>query len=137
MKNFISRTAVSTAMCFGLLACIPAGDSIPVPQSSPGIAESSSASSETFYLGTRLRSLIHGKSVQLENGAVLKYGSDWKYESSRNNQRLTGTYRLDGDQVCVAFTSGSSRCDRYIEDSSGNIYLVDGDGILFQVRSIE
>ncbi|MEM9279782.1 MAG: hypothetical protein AAGA76_14530 [Pseudomonadota bacterium] len=137
MKYIISHAAVCTAMSFGLLACVPTGQSIPVPQSSPGFAENSSASSETFYVGTRLRSLIHGKSVQLENGAVLKYGSDWKFESSQNNQRLTGTYRLDGDQVCVVVSSGSSRCDSYLEDSSGNLYLVDGDGILFQVRSIE
>ena len=135
--KYILRAAIVTAMSLGLLTCVPSGDSLPVPQPSPGIAESASGGGETFYSGTGLKSLLLGKSVQLENGAVNKYNSDGKFESSLDNQKQTGNYRLDGDQVCVTFASGSSRCDRFLQDGSGNVYLVDSDGILFRVRTIE
>ena len=80
---------------------------------------------------TELRQLLVGKTVDFAGEARATYFADGRYEF-RNGRVDRGTYAISNSQVCVRFTTGRSRCDRY-ERSGSSYVLINGRGARFPV----
>ena len=64
--------------------------------------------------GEALEALIVGKVARFaDNAATATYFADGKYEYSGDDQQGAGTYAVEGDKVCVKFTTGQNRCGQF------------------------
>lgn len=78
-----------------------------------------------------LRKLIVGKVISLDDGARITYGANGNY---RYNGGSPGKYTIgSGGKVCVRFTTGQRRCDRYVK-RGGAYYLVNASGGEWKVK---
>ncbi len=85
-----------------------------------------------------LSELIVGKSVTFQEPrarAVATYYADGIYAFRAPDRTGDGKYTIDGTNVCVTFTDGGQRCDRYI-NVDGTYYLVNQENSRFRVVDI-
>ena len=76
-----------------------------------------------------LRKLLTGQTVDFGGESQAIYFADGRYEY-RNGRTWRGRYTFRNNQVCVQFTNGSSRCDRYERTRNGYV-LINGVGARF------
>ncbi len=76
-----------------------------------------------------LRQLLVGQTVDFGGESQVTYFADGRYEY-RDSRTWRGRYTFRNNQVCVQFTNGSSRCDRYERTRNGYV-LINGRGARF------
>jgi hypothetical protein len=86
--------------------------------------------------GLEVSSLITGRTLTLNDGARITYGANGRFIYRAGREQSSGTYRVNGDEVCTTYRNGNRRCDRYIGSPQGIYYLVNEQGTRFQVVSI-
>ena len=77
---------------------------------------------------SELRQLLVGQTVDFGETQAIYY-ADGRYEY-RDGRLWRGRYVFRNNQVCVQFTNGSSRCDRYERTRNGYV-LINGVGARF------
>jgi len=79
-------------------------------------------------------STISGKTILLDEGSSLRYGSDRTYVYTLGGRVSQGKWRIGPNgAVCIDFPNGGGRCDFYLEQN-GSLYLKNSSGRLFKVR---
>jgi len=79
-------------------------------------------------------SMISGKTILLDEGSSLQYGSDRTYVYTIGGRVSRGKWRIGPNgAVCIDFPGGGGRCDFYLEQN-GSLFLRNSYGKLFKVR---
>jgi hypothetical protein len=74
------------------------------------------------------------KTFWLRDGNA-NYFSDGSYQWQQTGNNWKGKWYFQGDQVCVNFDGGKSRCDRYGK-SGDSYFLINGSGKKFNVLKV-
>jgi len=92
------------------------------------------ASADVYLSNHRLFNTIAGKTFEWPDKSSSTYERDGTY-IFQGVTRLDGSWRVVGDKVCVTFSSGLSRCDRY-EYRNDVLFLQDASGKRFRARAV-
>jgi hypothetical protein len=113
-----ARFIVSMLVVVGLVAC----QTTPTATSQP----------------LNLLEVIVGQVVTFQgqsDRSAATYFEDGRYRFVYKDNVSEGIYKIDGDTVCVDFTDGDRRCDRYI-DINGTYHLIDQRNVRYRVLDI-
>ncbi|MCP4284491.1 MAG: hypothetical protein GY792_08575 [Gammaproteobacteria bacterium] len=82
---------------------------------------------------SQIRTLLTGKTVRYDSGAVATYSANGDYQYRGRGRTSLGQYSFRNNRVCVDFIGGNQRCDSFIK-KGGSYYLVNGQGQQYRAR---
>jgi len=71
-----------------------------------------------YLSGDRLFETLAGKTFIWPDKTSSTYGRSGEYHFE-GTVKLDGTWRVRGNKLCVTYSSGERRCDRYVYSSKG------------------
>lgn len=124
-RPWASRAKRGTLFAKVLIACALYGGLV--------FATDQANAAESYYSGAALKQLLKGKSLRLTNGGVITYANGGRYSFVHRGRTHVGVWRIRKNDVCVTFTNGNRRCDRYVRDGR-SLYFENRQGGRFKVR---
>ena len=71
-----------------------------------------------YLSGDRLFETVAGKTFIWPDKTSSTYGRNGEYRFE-GTTKLEGTWRVRGNKLCVTYSSGTERCDRYVYSGKG------------------
>ena len=71
-----------------------------------------------YLSGDRLSETVAGKTFMWPDKTYSTYGRNGEYQFE-GTTKLEGTWRVRGNKLCVTYSSGAKRCDRYVYSGKG------------------
>jgi hypothetical protein len=88
-----------------------------------------------YLSGDKLFETLAGKTFVWPDKTVSTYarGGGYRWEGTT---KLEGTWRVRRDQICVTYSSGAKRCDKFVY-SGNELQLEDAKGKRFRAEQVD
>ena len=88
-----------------------------------------------YLSGERLFDTLAGKTFVWPDKSVSTYARDGGYQWE-STTKLEGTWRVRGKKLCVTYSSGTKRCDKFVH-SGNELQLENAKGKRFRAEQVE
>lgn len=85
-----------------------------------------------YLAGDKLSETLSGKTFIWPDKTVSTYAPDGGYRWE-GTTKLEGTWRVQGNQICVTYSSGTQRCDKFVY-SGKELQLENAEGKRFRAE---